>query len=60
MYNHLEERCGECYFWDNGGFLSVDNGDCCRFPKKEPKNRNDGCGEFKPRKSMKYLAEEKK
>lgn len=59
MPNRLKEKCGQCYFWDNGGFLSVDSGDCCRYPTKVKKNKNEGCGEFKPKKGVEYLWEER-
>lgn len=60
MFNHLEERCGDCYFWIHSDLLELESGDCCRFPRREPKSRNDGCGEFKAKKRMHYLTEEKK
>ena len=60
MYSHLKEKCRDCYFWIHSDLPGVTNGDCCRFPVKEPKLIDDGCGEFKEIKFVEILREEKK
>ena len=70
MYNHIEEKCCDCYFWIHSDFedvnaltgvRSVTIGMCIRFPTKVQKLRDEGCGEFKPKKKgPQILREEKK
>jgi len=60
MHNVLDEKCGLCYFWIHSDLPEVRNGTCCRFPRKEQKNYDEGCGEFKDRKVMQILREAKK
>ena len=55
-----EEKCSDCYFWNNSGLVGAFNGDCCRYPERVTRNCSDFCGEFKDKKVVEILREEKK
>ena len=55
-----KEKCGNCYFWEPPENLGFVKGDCCRYPQKIPKSSDEYCGEFKSKKGIEYLWEEKK
>ena len=48
-YIEVEARCYHCTYWDNKSRESIGNyGDCCRYPDKLWRHRDEWCGEFKP------------
>ena len=60
MYNTIEEKCKDCYFWIHSDLPGVLTGTCTRFPRKEVRHQDEGCGEFKPKKVVQILREEEK
>jgi len=54
------EKCGICYFWEAPDIAAAFNGVCCRYPQRVPKHCEEFCGEFKEKKIVEVLREEKK
>ena len=59
----MDERCDKCYYWQkewiempkpSGPGEGVYDGTCRRYPKFQPKDSNDWCGEFLENKGMKH------